>query len=489
MAIQRRLSAALVCAFALCVFASSASATTAPSTQVIGGTPVASDSDYPFLTSILATPNPVSGFYCGGTLIAPNWVMTAGHCYVPSEKATPEYIGIGTADRTDPAMQVIRVRSHFRHPSYDPVSVKNDIMLLRLESAPSGITPVPRATSAQDPAAGVTTKIVGWGLTVTNAGPSDTTPVRANEATTEAVSNSNCSTAWSGIVSISDSQICTYHNTPTYHSGCNGDSGGPLLYANRQVGIVSFGVGGCTSEAPSVYTRVSAFQTWIDGTMQKTLAVPDVAVPFGTVDTDQGTAVKTITVTSDGDQPITVTGTSTSGDYAVQSSTCNGAIAPGATCAFNVAFDPSVGGVRPGTLKISTDSSGTATFSVPLTGTGFGRSSVPVMLHVKRLSTKRVGAKAHVKYQMDFKVPNGITPSYACSGKLKSTMRVGGRNYSAKTKVYMIPGVLGQAPRCYSRFTFKMSARAVGRKGKLKMSFPSNKVLVASKRTVTLRVK
>lgn len=489
MAFPRRLSAALVCAFAFCAMATSASAMTGPSTNVIGGTPVASDGDYPFLTAILATNDPIGGFYCGGSLIASKWVMTAAHCLAPEAGLTPQYIGIGSADRSSPSMQIIRVTNRFRHPNYEPSSVKNDVMLLRLESAPSGITPVPRATAAQDPGSGVTSKIVGWGLTVSNATASTPTPIDAMEATTEIVSNPNCEAAWSGIVSISDSQICTYHNTPTFHSGCNGDSGGPLLYANRQVGIVSFGVGGCTDQAPQVYTRVSAFQGWIDGTMAKTLAVPDSAVPFGTVDTDDGSVTKTITVTSDGEQPITVTGTSTSGDYAVSSSTCSGPIAPGNSCTFDVTFDPTIGGVRPGTLKISTDSAGIPAFSVPLTGTGFGRSSTPVMLHVKRLSTSRSGSKIKAKFQMDFKVPTGVTPSYACSGKLTSSMRVGGRSYSAKTKVYMVPGKLGVAPRCYSRFTFKMAASALGKKGKLKMRFPKNDVLVSSRRTVSLRIK
>lgn len=489
MVFARRISAALVCALAACAFATSASAISGPSTDIIGGTPVASDSDYPFLAAILFSPDPAASFYCGGTLIASNWVMTAGHCYDPAEGANPEYVGIGTADRSDPAMQVIEVTNHFRHPDYDAGNVKNDVMLLHLKNAPSSITPFPRATEAQEPGPGVTVKEVGWGLTVANAGPSATTPLNLNEMTTEMVSKSNCQAAWTNIVSISDSQLCTYHNTPTYHSGCNGDSGGPLIFGNRQIGIVSFGVGGCTGEAPSVYTRVSSFQGWIDGQMQKNLVAPDLAVPFGTVDTDSGAVSKTITVTSDGEQPITVTGTNTTGDYAVQSSTCSGALAPGASCAFNVAFDPSIGGTRPGTLKISTDSTGTGTYSVPLTGNGFGRSSKPVKLHLKHGAAKRSGRKVKQTFKVTYKVPDGVTPSYACTGKLTAKMRVAGRSYSAKPRVHGVPGILGVPPQCYAKFTLKMAASSLGRKGKLKLSFPANKVLVASKRTITLRIK
>jgi secreted trypsin-like serine protease len=489
MVIARRISAALLCALAACAFATSASAAGGPTANIIGGTPVSSDSDYPFLAAVLYSPNPVTGFYCGGTLIASRWVMTAGHCYVPSEGATPQFIGIGTADRSDPAMQVIAVGNHFRHPDFDPALIKNDVMLLHLNSAPLGITPIARATAAQDPAAGATVKDVGWGITVSHAGPTDEPALQANEATTEIVSNSNCAAAWNKVASISDSQICSYHNTPTFHSTCNGDSGGPQIYQNRQVGITSFGVGGCGSELPSVDTRVSSFNAWIDGTIQKNLVAPDVAVPFGTVDTDSGSVSKTVTVTSDGEQPITVTGTSTTGDYFLQGSSCSGPLAPGASCSFTVAFDPALGGTRPGTLKISTDSAGTATYSVPLTGSGFGRSSRPVKLHFKHSSAKRVGRKVKETFKITYKVPDGVTPSYACTGRLSAKMRVAGRSYSAKPKVYGVPGILGVAPQCYAKFTLKMASSAYRRKGKLKLSLPANQVLVASKRTVTLRIK
>ncbi len=55
---------------------------------------------------------------------------------------------------------------------------------------------------------------------------------------------------------------------------CQGDSGGPLLMFNsnnvwEQVGITSYGIGCAEQYNPGVYTRVAAYQSWINDTMNK----------------------------------------------------------------------------------------------------------------------------------------------------------------------------------------------------------------------------
>lgn len=44
---------------------------------------------------------------------------------------------------------------------------------------------------------------------------------------------------------------------------CSGDSGGPLLVNGVQVGITSFGTTNCSLSMPSVFTRITEFQSWI----------------------------------------------------------------------------------------------------------------------------------------------------------------------------------------------------------------------------------
>lgn len=65
-----------------------------------------------------------------------------------------------------------------------------------------------------------------------------------------------------------DTNVCTGPLTGGY-SACSGDSGGPLVGKEGdktvQIGVVSWGLMPCGHEnAPSVFTRVSAFSDFIN---------------------------------------------------------------------------------------------------------------------------------------------------------------------------------------------------------------------------------
>ncbi|HEX9925419.1 MAG TPA: trypsin-like serine protease [Anaerolineae bacterium] len=51
--------------------------------QIVGGT-LASPGEYPWQVALVTASqaNPYNGQFCGGSLIAPQWVLTAAHCVV-----------------------------------------------------------------------------------------------------------------------------------------------------------------------------------------------------------------------------------------------------------------------------------------------------------------------------------------------------------------------------------------------------------------------
>ncbi|XP_014651494.1 PREDICTED: serine protease 57 [Ceratotherium simum simum] len=76
-----------------------------------------------------------------------------------------------------------------------------------------------------------------------------------------------CNESWRG--ALTRDMLCASTGTREHCGVCAGNSGGPLLCRGRLHGVVSFSSAVCGSpHFPDVYTRVSAFVSWIRDVLQ-----------------------------------------------------------------------------------------------------------------------------------------------------------------------------------------------------------------------------
>jgi trypsin len=256
--VTRRLSAALALAGA-CV-----ALTASPSAAVVGGRD-ASPGEYPSNARVS-----YQAFLCSGTLIAPNWVLTAGHCSSVTGAAVatpaswpPQLIDVrvgGTRAGEGDRVPVTRV---VMQPNY-LLNIGYDISLLQLSRA-STMTPTKVAGSGERAlwSPDVMETIVGWGTTEEGGDIPDT----LQEAEVPITTDAYCADAYDDFEATT--MVCAGFPQGGVDT-CQGDSGGPMFGraadgSLRVVGATSWGEGCARPGKPGVYARVAdqVLREWI----------------------------------------------------------------------------------------------------------------------------------------------------------------------------------------------------------------------------------
>lgn len=225
-----------------------------PANAIANGEPVP-NGKYRFAVKLTMTGIPTAdggkrNSACSGALIAPQWVITAGHCFRDANGVRVEYpvadlttATIGRTDLTGTSGHVLKVVEVKQSPTAD-------VSLARLEKPVRDVRPL--RVGSREPAVGTVLRVTGYGsLTSTNPTPA----TRLQTGQLIIVSVSDAVLGLNGYAPQPDTTPCPYDSGAPYFTERRG--AGPVL-----AGVVSNGPS-CPHTSVENAARTDNIATWI----------------------------------------------------------------------------------------------------------------------------------------------------------------------------------------------------------------------------------